>query len=175
MWPSVYAVVISFTATDGCQVIGNAWDTFTASFSPEEVSVVPGAAGEIFTNLYADGPCGPPGQMLNGKPFKPSFAPPPALIESIEQAGGPMSIECEYEPWKDPSYTLVLDPGAINGPELPSRMKPRLYDGPDVEARGLHQLVDADPTNRPDLPQDGRAAATAHVAPQVPAKTLGLV
>ena len=137
------------------------------------MSIVPGAAGEPFTNLYADAPCGPPGNELNGKPFIPWFAPPPALIELIEQQGGPNSDECEYEPWKDPSYTLVSDPGAINGPDLPSRVKPRLYDGRDVEAMGLQQLVDADPTNGPDLPQDGRAAATAHVAPQAPAKTPG--
>ena len=122
----------------------------------------------MFTNQYADGPCGPPGYDLNGKPFEPFFRPPQFLLE---QMGGLAYSGCDIKMWKDPSYALVSDNGAINGPELPSRVKPRLYEGRDVEARGLHQLVDADPTNGPDLPQDGRAAATAHVAPQAPAKT----
>lgn len=169
MSPSIYAIVISFTASDGCQIIGKTYDTFTGSFLPEEVSIVPWAFG-VFTNLYADVPCGPPGYNLNGKPFKPEFAAPHALFD---QMGGSAYDGCEIEMWKDPSYTLVQDNGAINGPDLPSRVKPRLYEGRDVEARGLHQLVDADPTNGPDLPQDGRAAATAHVAPQAPAKTPG--
>ena len=107
---------------------------------------------------------------MNGKPFEPFFEPPQILIEKLIGTG---YDDCVIEMWKDPAYALVPDPSTINGPELPSRMKPRLYDGRDVEARGLHQLVDADPTNGPDLPQDGRAAATAHVAPQAPAKTPG--
>ena len=170
MSPSIYAIVISFTATDGCRQIGNAYDTFTASFPPEDLSIVTWAPGELFTNHYADAPCGPPGSNLHGKPFKPWFAPPHALFD---QMGGPGYGGCEIDGWRDPSYTLVPDNGTINGPDLPSRVKPRLYEGRDVEARGLHQLVDADPTNGPDLPQDGRAAATAHVAPQAPAKTPG--
>ena len=170
MWPSIYAIVVSFTATDGCVQIGNAYHTFTASFAPEEVSIVSWDTGEIFTNHFADAPCGPPGYNLNGKPFEPWFAPPTALFD---QMGGAQYDGCQIARWRDPSYTLVSDNGAINGPELPSKMKPRLYGGRDVEAMGLHQLVDADPTNGPDLPQDGRAAATAHVAPQAPAKTPG--
>ena len=170
MWPSIYAVVVSFTATNGCQQIGNAFDTFTASFAPDELSIVTWAPGEIYTNLYADAPCGPPGYNLNGNPFKPWFAPPHALFD---QMGGPGYGGCQIGPWRDPSYTLVPDNGPINEPDLPSRVRPRLYEDRDVEARGLHQLVHADPTNTPDLPHHVRAAATAHVAPQAPAKTPG--
>lgn len=172
MWPSIYAVVVSFTATDGCKQIGNAFDTFTASFAPDELSTISWAPSLTITNSFTDAPCGPPGYDLKGKPYQPWFVPPHALFD---QMGGPGYLGCQFFWWKDPSYSIVSDNGAINPPTLPTGAKLRRHERAAIEARAdiamdVHS-VDDGPTNAPNLPRHRRAAATAHVAPQAPAKT----
>lgn len=170
--PSVYAIVVSFTASNGCSQVGSAVDTFIASFPPEELATVTWATDLTQTNSYTNVPCGPPGFDGHGESYKPWFYAPHALFDQI---GGPGYGGCWFPAWPDPSIRLVPDDGIINGPILPPRAKPRRHKRAEIEARthttvAVHS-VDNGPVNGPNPPLNRRAAAAAQGVPQSPAQT----
>ena len=170
--PSVYAIVVSFTASNGCSQVGIALDTFTASFAPDELATITWAPGYTNTNSYTDVPCGPPGFDGHGRSYQPKFFAPHALFDQI---GGAGYAGCWFPPWDDPSIRLVADNGIINGPNLPPKAKPRRQKRAEIQARthttmAVHS-VDSGPINGPNPPLIRRAAAAAQGAPQPPAQT----
>lgn len=170
--PSVYAIVVSFTASNGCSQVGIATDTFTASFAPDELKTVTWAPGLTNVNSYTDAPCGPPGFDGHGRSYQPRFYAPHALFDQI---GGPGYAGCYFPPWDDPPIRLVTDDGIINGPDLPQKVKPRRHKRAGIEARthtamAVHSL-DHGSTNWPNPPLNKRAAAAAQGVPQSPAPT----
>ena len=109
MSPSVYAIIESFTASNGCSTIGRAFSAFTASFDPGEVSTyAAGGVPAVFN--FSDMPCGPDNNASDAEPYWPYIVAPPSLFE---QMGGGYN-DCRLNSWPDPSITLV--PGAADGP-----------------------------------------------------------
>ena len=159
------------TTSDGCGQIHNS-DSFTASFAPEEVSTIIDSSGNVAANDFGNAPCGPPGGNPPGQLYQPWFKAPKALFE---QFGDSNDSYCVMPEMRDPSYTLISIPGPINGPDLPAKAKFRRHRGAETEAStgttvGV-QSVYHSLTSRRHLPRYMTAAATAHGAPQPPART----
>ena len=158
--------MISFTASDGCSQVGNAFDTFIASFGPDELDTVAWPDyGVTKVNDFIYGPCGPPGANLNGKPYQPPFMPPHHLFDQM----GFQQPECDFIlQWQDPSYTL-LPADSVNGPDLP----PEAEHHGHAEATKQAQMVTTEgaPIHHHRVPRYKRAAATAAGVPQGPIKT----
>ena len=161
---------MSFTASDGCSQVGTAYDTFIASFAPDELDTVtwlggPTAPGFTAVNSFAYGPCGPPGANLNGKPYQPPFAAPHALFDQM----GFQHPECDFIlDWLDPSYTLLPADG-VKGPDLPPNAEHHRHAA--AEATDQAQMVTTTAIHHHRIPRYKRAAATAAGVPQGPIKT----
>ena len=170
--PSIYAVFVSLATTDGCGQIRNS-DLFTASFAPEEIATITDSSGKIAANDFGNAPCGPPGWISNGQPYKPWFNAPQALFKQFGESDSPYCVMAEII---DPPVTLSHLDGPINPPILPSNAKVRRYRKAETNARTVTSLdlqsVYHGLTSRRHPPRYITAAATAHGVPQAPAMTL---
>lgn len=148
----MYAIVISYTASDGCKQIGRAYNSFTASFDPSDITTYNADGSKDIFNS-ADMPCGPEGVDLNGQPYQPWFAPPPGLFDQMGGALYQGVSQCTFPAWIDPPIALPTARGGVSGPDI---------------GAGPH------PYN-PHHPRNRRAPAAAHDVPHAPAKTSGPV
>ena len=174
IFPSIYAIVVSLTRSDGCQQIGRTFDTFTASFAPDQLTTITDSSGNVAANDFGNAPCGPPGWVPSGQPYQPWFKAPQALFDQLGDLG---YSYCAFPELPDPSTAFVTIPGPIKGPEfiLPPKARRRRHRGAGIEEgdsiAGGVQSVHHGPISRRHLPMSGTAAATAHGVPQPPART----
>ncbi|KAL6714322.1 hypothetical protein ACLMJK_007745 [Lecanora helva] len=147
IWPSVYAIIYHFTADNGCSTVGNAFDTFTASFAPGDISTLnPFVTTSWDAQPYdfSDFPCGPPGLDLEGQPYRPQFAPPHALMEQMGGQGLADYADCAFYPFADP-FGVLQPMGGMNGPKIERRDDPE----PATQAAAAAQAPPQSPVKTP--------------------------
>ena len=107
--PSVYVIIVSFTASDECHTTGISYDAFTATFEPEAISTYgPGGIPNAFN--FSDMPCGPNGmKYAQGKAYRPYLVAPAGLMDQMG-----LHEACALNSWPDPSIKLL--PQRPDGP-----------------------------------------------------------